>query len=126
MSLPEMQCQTRQSANSNCYSIKTMTTLPVHSRSISPRQTIFAVALATIAWVAAYNIIQPLANWISYSALRLPQDSRLGEALAFFLYDVPKILLLLSGMIFLISIIRSFFSPERTRALLGGKREGIA
>jgi uncharacterized membrane protein YraQ (UPF0718 family) len=44
---------------------------------------------------------------------------------AFFLYDVPKILLLLSGMIFVISIIRTFFSPERTRALLGGKREGV-
>ena len=48
-----------------------------------------------------------------------------GDAVAFFLYDIPKILLLLSGMIFLISIIRTFFSPERTRALLGGKREGV-
>jgi len=38
---------------------------------------------------------------------------------------VPKILLLLGGMIFAITIIRSFFSSERTRALLGGKREGI-
>lgn len=83
------------------------------------------MALAAVFWVAAYNLIQPLANWISYSAFQLPQDSKLGEALAFFLYDVPKIILLLSGMIFLISILRSFFSPERTRALLGGKREGI-
>jgi uncharacterized membrane protein YraQ (UPF0718 family) len=49
----------------------------------------------------------------------------LGQSLAFFLYDVPKILLLLSGMIYVISIIRTFFSPERTRGLLGGKREGI-
>ena len=38
---------------------------------------------------------------------------------------MPKILLLLSGMIFLISIVRTFFSPERTRALLGGKRQGL-
>ena len=43
----------------------------------------------------------------------------------FFFYDVPKILLLLSGMIFLISVIRTFFSAERTRSLLGGKRQGI-
>mgnify|MGYP003379293633 CR=1 FL=1 len=55
----------------------------------------------------------------------LSPESHLGEALAFFLYDVPKILLLLSGMIFAISILRSFFSAERTRALLGGKRQGI-
>ena len=57
--------------------------------------------------------------------LGLAHDSRLGKSLAFFLYDVPKILLLLSGMVFAISIVRTFFSPERTRALLGGKREGV-
>ena len=89
-------------------------------------QRVFAlVAGAAILWVAAYNVIEPLANWISYGLLGLSADSRPGKALAFFLFDVPKILLLLSGMIFLISIIRTFFSPERTRALLGGKREGV-
>ena len=66
-----------------------------------------------------------MANWITYGALKLGEGSHLGESVAFFLYDVPKILLLLSGMIFLISILRTFFSPERTRALLGGKREGV-
>jgi hypothetical protein len=49
----------------------------------------------------------------------------LGESLNFFFYDVPKILMLLAGMIFLVTIIRSFFSPEQTRAALGGKREGL-
>ena len=83
------------------------------------------VAIAVVAWLAAYNIIQPFADWISYSALGLAKDSHLGQSVAFFLYDVPKILLLLSGMVFGISIIRTFFSPERTRALLGGKREGV-
>jgi uncharacterized protein len=83
------------------------------------------LALAAGAWLIAYNLIQPLANWMSYSAIGLSRDSHWGEALAFFLYDVPKILLLLSGMVFLISIVRTFFSPERTRALLGGKRQGV-
>jgi uncharacterized membrane protein YraQ (UPF0718 family) len=82
------------------------------------------VALAAAAWLAAYTLIQPLSDWIVYSMLRFP-PGKLGESIAFFLYDVPKILLLLSGMIFLISVIRTFFSPERTRALLGGKREGV-
>src|SRR6266498_1285807 len=100
-----------------------VTSLSTHSNST--KQTTFLVALSAIVWIVAYNLIQPLANWISYSALQLPHDSRLGESLAFFLYDVPKILLLLSGMIFIISMIRSFFSPERTRALLCGKREGV-
>jgi uncharacterized protein len=88
-------------------------------------RTYLTVGLSAVIWIAAYNLIQPLANWIAFSAIDLKPGSHLGEAVAFFLYDVPKILLLLSGMIFVISIIRTFFSPERTRALLGGKREGI-
>lgn len=48
-----------------------------------------------------------------------------ASPVAFFLYDVPKILLLLTGMIFLVSVVRTFFSPEQTRALLGGKRQGL-
>jgi len=83
------------------------------------------LGLAVLAWLAAYNVIQPLANWLTYTLLGLPAGSRLGESVAFFLYDVPKILLLLGGMIFAITMIRSFFSPEQTRALLGGKREGV-
>ncbi|MBI5564169.1 MAG: permease [Chloroflexi bacterium] len=88
-------------------------------------RTITTLAVAAVAWLIAYNVIEPLAGWITYDLLRLERGSHLGESIAFFLYDVPKILLLLSGMIFLISIIRTFFSPERTRALLGGKRQGV-
>jgi uncharacterized membrane protein YraQ (UPF0718 family) len=101
-----------------------MTSLTPSSSSQPARRVYWMVALAVIAWFAAYNLIQPLSNWLAYTAFRLPQG-RLGESIAFFLYDVPKILLLLSGMIFLISLVRTFFSPERTRALLGGKREGV-
>lgn len=101
-----------------------MTTIfPVSSKSNKRLSAILVVAL--IVWLAAYNLVQPLADWLSYSVLGLTRDSRLGESVAFFLYDVPKILLLLSGMVFAISIVRTFFSPERTRALLGGKREGV-
>jgi len=102
-----------------------MTTLPVTSVKPDPHRTYLLVVISTILWIIAYQIYEPLSEWIVYSALQLPQDSRFGEALVFFLGDVPKILLLLSGMIFVISIIRTFFSPEQTRALLGGKREGI-
>ena len=84
-----------------------------------------AVISAALIWFALYNIIQSLANWLAYSLLGFASDSRLGESLAFFFYDVPKIILLLSGMIFLITTLRSFFSPEQTRAWLDGKREGL-
>jgi uncharacterized membrane protein YraQ (UPF0718 family) len=83
------------------------------------------VALATVVWIVLYNVIQPFANWLAYGLIALPQGSHLGESLAFFFYDVPKIILLLGGMIFLITILRSFFSAEQTRAWLGGKREGV-
>lgn len=83
------------------------------------------VIAAAILWFALYNVIQPFADWLAYGLLALPQGSHLGESLAFFFYDVPKIILLLGGMIFLITTLRSFFSAEQTRSWLGGKREGV-
>ncbi len=83
------------------------------------------VGLAVALWVIAYASVQSIAEFIAYDLLQLARGSALGDAVAFFLYDVPKILLLLSGMIFIITLIRTFFSAERTRRLLGGKREGI-
>jgi hypothetical protein len=83
------------------------------------------VLVAGMVWIGFYNLIQPFANWLVYGLMSLPENSPLGESLAFFIYDVPKILLLLGGMIFLITTLRSFFSPEKTRAWLGGKREGV-
>jgi uncharacterized membrane protein YraQ (UPF0718 family) len=102
-----------------------MTTLNQSSLPQTNKRLFTTLAIVVVAWLVAYNVIQPLADWISYSALGLGRDSQLGTSIAFFLYDVPKIMLLLSGMVFAISIVRTFFSPERTRALLGGKREGI-
>jgi uncharacterized membrane protein YraQ (UPF0718 family) len=83
------------------------------------------VALAAGAWTALYLLIEPLSQWIAFDLAGLPRGSHLGDAVAFFFYDVPKILLLLSGMIFVITVVRSFFSAERARRLLSGKRVGI-
>jgi uncharacterized membrane protein YraQ (UPF0718 family) len=84
----------------------------------------FAVVGAVL-WLFFYNTIQPLSEWISYNALGLARGSHSGEAVAFFFYDVPKIMLLVSGMIFVITVLRTFFSAERARRLLSGKRVGI-
>ncbi|MBP7693309.1 MAG: permease, partial [Anaerolineales bacterium] len=98
---------------------------PTHTHAPGHLRLYALVGLTAAGWLLAYNVIQPLADWLAYTLLGLPNDSQLGQALAFFLYDVPKILLLLAGMVFAISLVRTFFSPERTRAMLGGKREGI-
>jgi uncharacterized membrane protein YraQ (UPF0718 family) len=91
----------------------------------SGRQLPAAVVLLAVLWVLLWRQLQPLADWLTYTVIGLQPDTRLGESINFFLYDVPKILMLLAGMIFLVTIVRSFFSPERTRAALGGRREGM-
>ena len=68
----------------------------------------------------------PFWDWLLFPAIGLAPDDRLGETIRFFVFDTTKILLLLSGIIFIVTILRSFISLERTRALLGGKREGLA
>jgi len=49
----------------------------------------------------------------------LDMEGRLAQSLSFFLYDVAKICLLLSVLIFLISYIQSYFPPQRTKRILG-------
>lgn len=88
------------------------------------KRKILVVVLA-IAWYITYTILQPFTEFLAYDVLRFERGSHVGDAVAFFLYDVPKILLLLSAMIFAITIVRTFFSAERTRKLLGGKRQGV-
>ncbi len=80
---------------------------------------------AAILWAVAYEALPTIAEFLASGILGLDSASPLGSAVAFFLYDTPKILLLLAAIVFLIGIVRSFFSPERTRRLLGGKREGV-
>ncbi|MDH4139653.1 MAG: permease [Coriobacteriia bacterium] len=66
--------------------------------------------------------LEGLADWLTYGVLNIAEGSRLGESVAFFLYDVPKILLLLAVVVFAVAIVRSYFPPERTRALLSDSR----
>ena len=77
--------------------------------------------LAAIAWVVAWFAAWPLSQWIAFDLLGLEHGSSLGEALAFFLYDVPKVLLLLLGVVTVVSFLRSFVPPERVRSALAGR-----
>ena len=82
-------------------------------------------ATLTTAWFALYQVNKPFWNWMIGDVAGLDLNSRLGSGVHFFFYDTIKILLLLGGIIFLVTVLRSFMSVERTRALLGGKREGV-
>ncbi len=68
-------------------------------------------------------MLRPLAEYVTYALIGLDRGSPIGDALEFFVYDTIKIFLLLSVIIFIVSVIRSFFPPERTRAILSRKRE---
>ncbi|MBL8134101.1 MAG: permease [Anaerolineae bacterium] len=83
------------------------------------------VGILAVVWVVVYNNLQPIADWLTYSLLGLNPDSPIGEALNFFVYDVPKLLLLLSGMIFFITLLQTFIDTEKVRALVERRGEGI-
>ncbi|MBA3033178.1 MAG: permease [Gammaproteobacteria bacterium] len=80
--------------------------------------------LGLVAWVAAYANLLPFADAL-VGALGLDRSTHLGEAIHFFVYDTPKVLLLLTGVVFVMGVIHTFVTPERTRALLAGRRLGI-
>ncbi|HZV55926.1 MAG TPA: permease [Rhodocyclaceae bacterium] len=82
------------------------------------------LAVAAVAWVAAYAYLTEFADLV-VATFGLERGTRFTEAVHFFFYDTPKVLLLLVGIVFLMGIIQTFFSPERTRALLSGKRVGV-
>ena len=83
------------------------------------------LALAAVGWFALYRSLVPLSEAL-VDALPVARTSHAGTSLQFFLYDVPKVLLLLTGIVFLMGIVNTYFTPERTRALLAGRREGAA
>ena len=83
------------------------------------------LGLAALVWFALYEVNRPLWDWLRGDVIGLDLESRLGSGVHFFFYDSVKIVLLLTGIIFLVTVLRSFMSVERTRALLGGKREGV-
>ncbi len=83
------------------------------------------LAGAAALWMVAYWVNGWLWDWVLHDLFGMASSARLTETLRFFFYDTVKIALLLSGVIFVVTIVRSYMSVERTRALLGGRREGV-
>jgi len=80
------------------------------------------LVLFLILWIIAYINLEGFADLIVYSFFYLKKEEPLTSALHFFIFEVPKVLLLLTIIVFAVGIIRSYFSPERTRKMLGGKK----
>jgi uncharacterized membrane protein YraQ (UPF0718 family) len=91
-----------------------------------PRQRpVLFLSLAAGAWVCAYLALLPLSEGL-VTALPIDRDGRLATSLQFFFYDTPKVLLLLTGVVFVMGMVNSYFTPARTRALLAAHPHGGA
>jgi uncharacterized protein len=80
------------------------------------------VSAGVVLWALVYHFWLPVATWLSQDVFKLG-DGRFASSLEFFVYDTVKVLLLLTIVVFGVGMVRSFFSPQRTRALLHGRRE---
>ena len=81
------------------------------------------IAIAALPiWFLLYHFLQPFTDWFVFSALGMSKGEHLAETLWFFIFEFPKVMLLLTLIIFFVGIIRTYFTPERTRKALEGKK----
>ncbi len=98
-------------------------TNPAHPSRPDWRWHLGVAAFVTLWWLVYHQLI-PVSEWVT-SFFPIDRHSHTGEAIAFFFYDVPKVMMLLTLIVFVMGVVRSYFSPEKTRALLSGKRQGV-
>ena len=102
-----------------------MSTLTSSLQRWPTRQPVLFLVLAAAVWWGLYQTLLPGSEAL-VAALPVDRASHLGGALQFFFYDTPKVLMLLTGVVFVMGMVNSYFTPERTRALLAGRSEGVA
>ncbi|MEC9486826.1 MAG: permease [Prosthecochloris sp.] len=88
-----------------------------------PRTLLPAAATAAAVWILLYSNLDALASMLVH-AVGLTRADRAGESLHFLLYELPKVLLLLTAVVFVMGVVHTFVSPERTRQLLSQRRAG--
>jgi len=88
------------------------------------RNPLLFLLLAASVWVALYANLSGAATTLT-ALLPLDQSGHLADSLRFLIYEAPKVLMLLTGVVMVMGMINSWFTPERTRAMLAGRREGV-
>jgi uncharacterized membrane protein YraQ (UPF0718 family) len=74
-------------------------------------------------WFLFYHNLLPITDWLIENVAGMEKEKPLTEAIRFFVFEFPKVILLLMLIIFVVGIIRTFFTPERTRKALEGKTQ---
>ena len=85
------------------------------------RQKLWIVGGLLVIWVLVYHYLQPFTNYLTDTVFGLEKGKHLTETIRFFIYEFPKVILLLTLIVFFVGILRTFFTPERTRRALAGK-----
>jgi hypothetical protein len=100
-----------------------MSAEPILADTRMPTRWVLGLPLAAALWWLSYRHLTDFADAV-IGLLGLSRNTGLGEAVHFFAYDTPKVLLLLVGIVFVMGVVQTYFAPERTRALLSGRRLG--
>ena len=95
------------------------------AKSLSPWAAVLLGLGAVACWFALYLSLSRISGWLTYSVLGLAKGKHVSSAVEFLVFEVPKVLLLLTAVVFVVGIVRSYFTPERTRRILAGTRESV-
>ena len=85
------------------------------------KNNIVLLLLLITVWIILYKYLQEIADFIVFRIFQMAPEKHMTETLCFFIYEVPKVMMLLVLIIFIVGIIRTYFSPEKTRKALEGK-----
>jgi len=108
--------------------MESKTTLPVQNGGKINKMMALNLLMGAIGiylWWTIYRVLPDLSKWLTYNLLPIKEGSHLGSSVEFFFYDTPKVMMLLFLVVFGVGILRSFFTPEKTRAFLSGKSEFV-
>jgi len=85
------------------------------------KKNLIYISILVVAWFVFYKYLSPITDFIIDDILRLEAGTHFTETLRFFIFEVPKVFLLLILIIFIVGIIRTYFSADKTREVLKGK-----
>ncbi|MCX6112937.1 MAG: permease [Proteobacteria bacterium] len=96
---------------------------PNKSNNSNNVYTITKILLFVILSIFLLFKLEKFSNWLIYDVLKFDSSLRISAAIQFFIFETPKVLILLALIVFAVGIVRTFFTPERTRKILSGKKE---
>jgi uncharacterized membrane protein YraQ (UPF0718 family) len=99
---------------------------PVLPRPVARSGPIPLSLAALVAGAAAYAFLDPVSRWLAFDVAGLKPQTAPGDALQFFLFETPKVLLLMAGVVFAMTLVRSFFPAHKIRAALADRRGPVA